>query len=171
MKPSAQGMYLEIFCDVMPEPMTTGNTCQFFYAPQFFQSGRFSGSRSRDNDAVDEKELCLLDDISDVKICVSACEQCFLFTSAKILMCPQPSSRPFSEQSACAAFDQAGAANMRENVAFHSKKIEIGLAGDLQRGLIGGFEHLDADRTVEAISRLFGDAFHQVDGREDPAAA
>src|SRR5258705_6386312 len=96
---------------------------------------------------------------------VSACEQCFFFTSQKNLDISAAEFCAFSHEAACAAFDEAGATDMRKNVTFHSKKIEIGLASDLKSGLICGFEHLDADWTIEALSRLFGDAFHQGDAR------
>ena len=147
----------------MPDPMTTGTFASSFDAPQFFQFGRFAGSRSRDDDAVDEKELCLLDDIGNVEITRQRVRAMLFVHVAEDLDVSAAELRTFSKQRARTAFDEACATNMRENVTFHSKKIEIGLGGDLQGGLIGGFEHLDADRTIEAFSRLFRDALHQID--------
>jgi hypothetical protein len=160
MKPSAHGMYLEMFCGVIPDPMTTGTLASSFTL-QFFQLGRFSGSRSCHNDAVDKKELRLIYHVHNIEVGNQRERTVLLVNVTEYLDIVATEFCAFSQEPARAAFDEAGATDMRENIALHSKKIQIGFASDLQAGLICSFEHLDADWTSEALSRLFCDAFHK----------
>jgi hypothetical protein len=66
-----------------------------------------------------------------------------------------------TQQPARAAFNQTGATDVRKDVTFHAKEIEIGLASDFKRSLVGSFQQLNAQGSVKAFARLSGNALHQ----------
>ena len=68
-----------------------------------------------------------------------------------------------AQDSARAAFDQPGAADVGKDIAFDAQEVEVGLVRDLQRRVVGSFEHLDADGAVELAAHGDGDLFHHLD--------
>ena len=78
-------------------------------------------------------------------------------------MCSQPKLLALAQDSARAAFDQPRPADVGKDVAFDAQEVEVGLVRDFERRLVGGFEHLDADRPGEPAAHLDGHPLHHLD--------
>ena len=139
-----------------------------FDPPQFGNVRRFGGPRAGHNHAVHEKKFRLFDFIEDVQIASQRMGAMFLLHVAEDFDVLAAQFLAPAQQSAGAAFNQPCPAHVREDVAFHAQKIQARLVGDFERGLVGRFEHLDANRPGKALPHFPRDALHHLDraGRE-----
>ncbi len=64
-----------------------------------------------------------------------------------------------TQKFAGAAFNQSRAADVGEDVTFDTDKIEVGFAGDFERGFICSFEQLNPNRPLKTVSQFPSDLF------------
>ena len=101
----------------MPEPMKTGTLANFLHLADLFKFGRLGGSRSCDDDCVDKEELGLLNDIGNVEIASERMRAMLLFHVGENFDMFAAEAYAFTQQAPRASFDQAGAADVREDVS------------------------------------------------------
>jgi hypothetical protein len=119
------------------------------HAPQFRNIRRLGSSRARYNHSVHQKKLCLFDFVENIQITSQRMRAMFLFNVSEDFDMFDAKLPAQAQQFARAALDQPRSADVREDVSFHSQKIEVGPGGNFQRRFIRCFQHLDADRSVE----------------------
>src|SRR5207247_975141 len=97
---------------------------------------RLSGAGSRDDNSIDEEKLCLLDLIQDVEITGQGVRAMFFLNVSKNLDVLAPQFFALPQQLAGATFDDPRATHVREDVSFHTNKIQVRIVSNLQCGFI-----------------------------------
>ena len=132
-------------------------------APQLRDRRRLGRAGAGHDHPVHEEELRLFDLVENVQVAGQRVGAMLLLHVAEDLDVLAAQLLALAQESARAAFDQPRPADVGEDVAFDAQEVEVGLVRDFQRGLVGGFEHLDADRPGEAAAHFRGDPLHHLD--------